>query len=186
MFKFPDEIHVTDCDETYHFQVREIAHNVFAVQNHLHALATTEGLTCGYIVYRDGYVYVCTSEAEDPAPNLHIVYLSYLGPEDTDRTTDDSIIDYIFQTIGFTMVQLAKHVNVHPAILDTRCFDEIHRSIVDGLHDNCFSVDTPYIRPIYDLAREIRDYYVDMVYSLEDVLQVPHSDIKSPSEDQEP
>lgn len=181
MFKFPDEIHVDDGDESFHFRVREIGHNVFAVQNHLHALATAEGLTCGYIVYRDGYIYVCTSEAEDPVPNLHIVYLSYLGPEDADRLSDGRVVDRVFQAIGHTMVQLAKHVNVHPAILDTRCFDEIHRSIVDGLHSNRFTVDTPYIRPIYDLAVEIRDYYIDMVESLRQVLG-----IDSTNESQEP
>lgn len=171
MFKFPDTIEVKAQGRTISFHITEICHNVFAIQEHLHAMKNEDDLTFGYIVFRHGYLYAYCATT-DMKPKHRLIYISYVGPEEEITDDDNEMINQLFYVIGLTVSQYAAYENKHPAILDRETFQEIYESLKKGIGTETSEMITPFIMPMREMAVELRDFYEAMINDLDLLDQV--------------
>ena len=189
MFQFPSLVSLNVEDKRVEFKIVEVKKGVFALKNHLHALQNKDEVVFGYLVFADDYLYAysimesedkvvtttysnATSAATETSPcgqkvGYELIYMSYVGPEDELHETD--FIEPVFQAIGFTIIQMSRHRNKHPAIMDKDRFAEIYADIIRGLEQGKPMAVSPFINPIYDLAVELRDFYASMCCNLETI-----------------
>lgn len=186
MFQFPSVVTLTVENKQIEFTIVEVKKGVFALKNHLHALQNKDEVVFGYLVFTDDYLYAYSimedesqvkttisntahtaSDPEKPKYGYELIYMSYVGPEADIGESD--FIGPVFQAIGFTIIQMSRHRNKHPAIIDKDRFSDIYADIVKGLEGGKEVVVSPFINPIYDLAVELRDFYASMCSNLETI-----------------
>lgn len=166
MLHYPSTITVTVQEKTISFHVSEICHNVFAIQERIHAMETMDGFTFGYVVYYEGYLhaYVISTE-KTPRPQL--IFVCYIGPEEEFSEETDTTINTVFQTVGLAVAEHSIHKNVHPADLDRETFQKIYADLQRVLDSGDINTLTPYVVPMRDMAVNLRDFYATMVTNLD-------------------
>lgn len=170
MFKFPKSVKIKLKDRTVEFKIVEVTKGIFALKNHMHEMHNRDDFTFGYIVYRDSHLYAYTVSTDPKSSMGHtyrLIYLAYVGPEEEEDDEIGELIPHIFKAIACSVIQISRHENRHPAILDKDRFDNIYDEIVTGLQDGETESVTPFIKPLYELAKELRDFYTDMTHNLE-------------------
>lgn len=167
MFQFPKYIKVrAQGDRSVDFQIMEVCHNVFAIQQHLHALKNEDDLIFGYIVFKDGYLYAYCATM-DQLPQHKLIFMSYMGPEDEITDADNELIQQAFHAVAMAIVQFSIYENKHPAIIDKETFGEIYQSLRNAVDGSSAETVTPFIQPMRDLANELEKFYASMIENLD-------------------
>lgn len=171
MFKFPTSIRIELKSAAVEFKIVEITEGIYALRNHMHAMNTQDDFTFGYIVFRDShlYAYAIMDSNSSKGYQYKLIFLAYIGPEeDIDEEMEELSLP-LFRAIGCSVIQVSRHEMHHPAILDRERFDDIYDEIVKGLQEGNSKAVTPFVKPIHDLAVELRDFYSSMVKNLDTI-----------------
>ena len=160
MFKFPTSVRIELKSTAVEFKIVEITEGIYALRNHMHAMNTQDDFTFGYIVFRDShlYAYAIMDSNSSKGYQYKLIFLAYIGPEeDIDEEMEELSLP-LFRAIGCSVIQVSRHEMHHPAILDRDRFDDIYDEIMKGLQEGNSKAVTPFVKPIHDLAVELRDF----------------------------